>query len=159
MKIFFGEPVGGGVKDRLGARHLRCLVVISIIIQLALHIFWLHICRFNQTFIRDIQEKELQKNPKSGTWICCVLILFVVVQSLSRVWLFVTPWTAAHQAPLSSTISRSLLKLMSLELVMPSNHLILCHNLLLLPSIFPSIKSFPVSQLSHQVTKVLELQL
>ena len=53
-----------------------------------------------------------------------------------------TPWTAAHQASLSITISRSLLKLMSFESVMPSNHLIFCHPLLLLPSIFPSIKVF-----------------
>ena len=64
------------------------------------------------------------------------------VQSLSHVWLFVTPWTAAHQASLSFTISQSLLKLMSIELIMPSNHLILCHPLHLLPSIFPSIRVF-----------------
>ena len=71
----------------------------------------------------------------------------LVVQSLSGVQLFGTPWTAAHQASLSFTISQSLLKLMSLEVVMPLNHLILCHPLLLLPSIFPSIKVFPMSQL------------
>ena len=64
------------------------------------------------------------------------------VQSLSHVWLFVTPWTAAHQASLSITNSQSLLKLMSIELVMPSNHLIFCHPLLLLPSVFPSIQVF-----------------
>ena len=61
---------------------------------------------------------------------------------LSRVRLFVTPWTVAHQASLSITNSQSLLKLMSIELVMPSNHLILCRPLLLLPSIFPSIRVF-----------------
>ena len=61
-------------------------------------------------------------------------ILFLV-QSLSSVWLLVTPWTAAHQASLSFTISESLLKLMSIELVMPYNHLNLCHPLLFLPSI------------------------
>ena len=66
----------------------------------------------------------------------------VVVQSFSRVQLFSTPWTATHQASLSFTISQSLLKLMSNESVMPSNHLILCHPLLLLPSIFPSIRVF-----------------
>ena len=66
----------------------------------------------------------------------------VVVQSLSCVGLFATPWTAAHQASLSFTISQSLLKLMSMESVMPSNHLILCHPLLLLLSIFPSIRVF-----------------
>ena len=67
---------------------------------------------------------------------------FVVVQSLSRVQLFETAWTAARQASLSFTVSQSLPKLMSIESVMPSNHLILCRPLLLLPSIFPSIKVF-----------------
>ena len=67
---------------------------------------------------------------------------FSSVQSLSRVWLFATSRTAACQASLSITNSRSLLKLMSIELVMPSNHLILCGPLLLLPSIFPRIKVF-----------------
>ena len=66
----------------------------------------------------------------------------VVVQSLSHVQLLATPWTAACQASLSFTISQSLLKLMSIESVMPPNHLILCHLLLLLPSIFPSIMVF-----------------
>ena len=67
---------------------------------------------------------------------------YTSVQPLSRVWLFGTPWTTPHQASLSITNSRSLLKLMSIELVMPSNHLILCHPLLLLPSIFPTIRVF-----------------
>ena len=67
---------------------------------------------------------------------------FSSVQSLSHVWLFATPWTAAHQASLFITNSQSLLKLMSIELVMPSNHLILCGPLLLLPSIFPRIRVF-----------------
>ena len=66
----------------------------------------------------------------------------LVVQLLSSIWLFVTPWTAACQASLSFTISWSLLTLMFIELVMPSNHLILSHPLLLLPSIFPSIRVF-----------------
>ena len=69
-----------------------------------------------------------------------------------------TPWTAAHQASLSITIPWSLLKHMSIESVMPSNHLILCHPLLL-PSIFPSIRVFSVGQFFTQVAKVLELQL
>ena len=67
---------------------------------------------------------------------------FSLVQSLSRVWLFVTPWIAAGQASLSITNSRSLLKLMSIVSVMPSSHLILCHPLLLLPPIPPSIRVF-----------------
>ena len=65
-----------------------------------------------------------------------------LVQSLSRVQLFVIPWTTAHQASLSITNSRNLLKLMSIESVMPSNHLILCRPLLFPPSIFPSIRVF-----------------
>jgi len=68
--------------------------------------------------------------------------VFSSVQSLSHVRLFATPWTADHQAPLFFTISWSLLKLVSFELVMPSNHLILCHPLRLLPSIFSSIRIF-----------------
>ena len=63
-------------------------------------------------------------------------------QSLSRVWLFATPWTVACQASLSITSTWSLLKLMSIESVMPSNHLILCRPLLLLPSVFPGIRVF-----------------
>ena len=70
------------------------------------------------------------------------LVQFISVQSLSRVRLLATPSTAARQASLSINNSRSLLKLMSIEPVMPSNHLILCHPLLLLPSIFPSIRVF-----------------
>ena len=68
--------------------------------------------------------------------------IYVVVQLLSHVWFFATPWTAAHQASLSVTISQSLLRCMSIESVMSSNHLILCCPLLLLPSIFPSIRVF-----------------
>ena len=71
-----------------------------------------------------------------------VPLVIVVVQLFRRVWLFATPWTAAHQASLFVTISQSLLKFMSIESVMLSNHLILCHLLLLLPSVFPSIRIF-----------------
>ena len=67
---------------------------------------------------------------------------FNLVQSLTCVWFFAAPWTVACQASLSFTISRSLPKPMSIELVMPSNHPVLCHPLLLLPSIFPSIRVF-----------------
>ena len=69
-------------------------------------------------------------------------VSWLVVQSLSRVRPFVTPWSAARQASLSFTISWSLLKLMSIESVLPSNNFILCRSLLLLPSIFPSIRCF-----------------
>ena len=75
--------------------------------------------------------------------------MFSSVQLLSRVQLFVTPWTAAHQASLSITSSRSSLKLMSIESVMPSSHLILCRPLLLLPSIFLSIRVFSNESALH----------
>ena len=94
-------------------------------------------------------------NPASSKSICtifpttlftaCLSITFwlhLFVQSLSHVWLFVTPWTAAHQASLSLTISQSLPKFMSIELLMPFSHLLLCHRLLLQPSIFPSTGVF-----------------
>ena len=77
---------------------------------------------------------DWKRNPRG--------ILFVIVQSISHIQLFATPWTAAHQASLSSTIFWSLPKFMSVELLMLSNHPVLCHPLLLLPSIFPSIRVF-----------------
>ena len=88
--------------------------------------------------LRNVPEVELQKAfPNSS------------VQSLSHVPLFVTPWTAARLASLSITNSWSLLKLMFIESVMPSNHLILCHPILLLPSIFPSIRIFSSESALH----------
>ena len=84
-------------------------------------------------------KKYLTKSTKYSISKC----LFSSVQSLSHVWLFVTPWTKVCQASLCITNSWSLLKLMSIVSAMPSNHLSLCHPLLLLPSIFPSIRVFP----------------
>ena len=81
------------------------------------------------------------------------------VQSFSHVWLFATPWTAARHASLSITNSQSSPKLMYIELVMPSNHLILCHPLLLLLPIPPCISLFQWVNSSHQVARVLEFQL
>ena len=113
------------------------------------------------------QERSLGSDPAHGLWAdhylgsgqhlstsACRLLrhfsqVVTLVQSLSRVRVFVTPWTAAHQASLSITNSWSLLKLMSIELVMPSNHLMLCHPLLLLPSIFPSIRVFSSESTLH----------
>ena len=77
------------------------------------------------------------------------MVQFSSLQSLSRVQFFATPWTAAHQASLSIINPQSLLKLMSIELVIPSNHLILCHPLLLLPSIFPRIRVFSNESALH----------
>ena len=78
-----------------------------------------------------------------------VMYQFSSVQWLSCVWLFVTPWITARQASLSITNSQSLPKFMSIESVMPSNHLILCHPFLLLPSIFPSIRVFSKEPILH----------
>ena len=75
------------------------------------------------------------------------IVFPVVLQLLNLVHLFATPWTTERQASLFFTISRSLLKLMSIESVTPSNHLVLCQPLLLLPSMFPSIRAFPMRQL------------
>ena len=97
-----------------------------------------------KTKINDNSDKKKNKNNE---WVE-FLERIVVVQSLSGVRLFATPWTAAHQASLSFTISQSLLKLMSIESVMPSNCLVPYLNpLLLLPLIFPSIRAFPLSWL------------
>ena len=92
----------------------------------------IHECTVRANY--EQQDTKRQKNPTSTSK--------VVVQSLSRVQLFETPWTAARQASLSITNSQSLLKLTSIESMMPSNHLILSHPLLLLSSIFPSIRIF-----------------
>ena len=94
--------------------------------------------------IRLYMIKYLRKSceTESVSW-------FNSVQSLSRVWLFATPWIAARQAPLSITNSRSSLKLTSIESVMPSSHLILCRPLLLLPPIPPSIRVFSNESTLH----------
>ena len=92
--------------------------------------------------IREVQRHTGEKTDEKGgrSWTDVSTSHVVAVQLPSRVRLFATPWTAARQASLSLTISWSLPKFMSIELVMPSNHLILCRPLLLLPSIFPSIR-------------------
>ena len=88
-----------------------------------------------------------------------IMLLYIVVWSPTDVWFVVTPWIAAHQASLSFTFSRSLPKFMSIASVMPSSHLILWRPLLLLPSVFPSIRDFSnESAYSHQMTKILEFQ-
>ena len=95
-----------------------------------------------------------------GTVLALYTSVSVSVHSLSRVWLFATPWIAARQASLSITNSRSPPKPLSIMSVMPSNHLILCHPLLLLPSIFPSISVFSnESALRIRWPKLLEFQL
>ena len=114
---------------------------------------------------------EIRKETKALLSLCvcvcvCVCVCMLVasvqfssVQLLSHVRLFATPWIAACQVPLSITNSRSSPKLLSIESVMPSSHLILCRPLLLLPPIPPSISLFQWVNSSHEVAKVLELQL
>ena len=97
---------------------------------------------FNKVFIPVYTIVKSEKN-------CPVLITVRSVQSLSRVRLFATPWTEARQTSLSITSSWSLLKLMFIESVIPSNHLILYHHLLLLPSIFPNIRVFSNESVLH----------
>ena len=102
----------------------------------------------NVYYVLCILYQDLKKECEINVYIMH-LTQFSSVQSLSRVQLFATPWTAAHQASLSITNSWSLLKLMSIESVMPSNHLILCHPLLLPPSIFPNIRVFSNESVLH----------
>ena len=106
---------------------------------------WSKLLPSPDTWVKFLQNNfplTLSLEPARIPTNLCLLRSLVVLQSLSHARLFATPWTAAGQASLSFTISQSLLKLMSIESVIPSNHLILCHPLLLLPSIFPSIKVF-----------------
>ena len=126
-------------------------------------------------FVLDLFWVNLHIKRKQGSklillflipvyWHCLLKRLFnssVQFISVTHVQLFVTPWTAARQASLSITKSRSLLKLMSIQLMVPSNHLILCCPLILLPAIFPSLREslFQWVSSSHQVVKVLEFQL
>ena len=103
------------------------------------HIFWFHFrLKSFHTFLQCAWVSSNQELWLSS-WVSSVQFSHSV---MSGDWVFATPWAAAHQASLSVTNSQSLLKLMSIELVMPSNYLILCHSLLLLPSRFPSIRIF-----------------
>ena len=123
-----------------GRRGLKCSFTYKNLMILWKSRFW---CLRS---VRGSKVLHFWQVPNSSwfahTWSKEELRKFAVVQSLSHVRLFATPWTAACQAYLSFTISRSLLQLMSIESVMASNHLILCCLLLLLPSIFPSIRVF-----------------
>ena len=103
----------------------------------------------------DSQEAAVRTGHETADWLKLgrnktrLYIVVAVIQSLSHVRLFSTPWTTAHQASLPFTISRSWLKLMPIELVMPSNNLVFCHPLLLLLSIFPSIRVFSNESALH----------
>ena len=113
---------------------------------------FVHMSTYTHIHTLPLCSSKLERKVQYISWtmkVICYISRFLLiylhissVQLLSRVWLFVTPWTAAHQASLSVTNSRSLSKPMSIESVMLSSHLILCLPLLLLPSIFPSIRIF-----------------
>ena len=108
-----------------------------------------HLLEFVQTCVHWVGDAIQPSHPQQQ-----------LLSHLSCVRLFVSPWTAAHQAPLSFTISRCLLRSTSIVFIMLSNHLILCCPFLLLPSIFPSIRIFSKEPaLHHQVAKILVLQL
>ena len=117
---------------------------------------WCHCCALTEPSTGQVSGlRRLPSLCTSGS-----PLFFSSVQLLSRVQLFATPWTEARQASLSITNSQSLLKLMCIESVMPSNHLILCRPLLLLPSLCPSIRVFSKESALHiKVAKVLEFQL
>ena len=119
--------------------------------------FWIVV--LEKTLDSSLDFKKIKRvNPKGNqSWIFNDAEWFSSVQLLSSVWLFATPWTTARQASLSITNSRSPPKPMSIELVMPSNHLIFCCPLLLFPSVFPSISLSQWVSSSHQMANVLEL--
>ena len=115
------------------------MICISLINTLITKI-WYHYPWFSFSFLAAVLQSPFSIfSPLAGH----------SVQLLSLVQLFVTPWTTAHQASLSITNSQTLLKPMSVESVMPSNHLLLCHPLHLLPSIFPSIRVFSSESVLH----------
>ena len=112
-----------------GKEYEKEYIGTSLVVQ------WLRLCSPNTGALGSIPDQGTRSHMLQ-------LIVHSSVQSLSSVQLFVTPWTAACQTPLSFTISKSLLRFMSIESVMQSNHLILCRPLLLLPSVLPSIRIF-----------------
>ena len=118
----------------------------SHLTQLLSEVSWADTENKEKTTLTDMAQQNFWvESPSNAIFLHNYLnapILFSSVQSLSRIWLFATPRTAAHQASLSITSSWKLLRIMSIMLVMPSNHLTLCRPLLLLPSISPSIRVF-----------------
>ena len=141
MKLNQGRTFGtrsGGVLNFSVEEHFLS-IDLSVYLLQVIQSHWRLLSRWPSNGLRLTRlhhyNRMVRKNTHFG-------IRFSSVQSLSRVQLFATPWTAACQASLSITKSQSPPKPMSIELVMPSNHLILCHPLILLPSIFPSIRFF-----------------
>ena len=140
----------GTLTSKMGALPFKCKDDAKVCWQQG--VTWWLLFSLDDEGVYNHQHSMTQSFIHSFIHLCTMLgkykrkTLFSSVQSLSHVQLFTNPWTTAHQASLSITSSRSLLKLVSTELVMPSNALILCCHLLLLPSIFPSSGSFQMSQ-------------
>ena len=141
------------LQDSKKVIYLQQMVATELIKHLISHNRFPHVIKSDQNNIfYTWWIRSLGRAPQGLCWVsqgqsnsrtASLLRGYVVlVSSLSHVWLFATPWTAAHQASLSSTTSQGLLKLMSTESVIPSKHCILCHPLLFLPSTFPSIRVF-----------------
>ena len=130
------------------SRFSFVLVLFSFFLNLFeffIHIYWennIHFNKYLQNTSSCLEEMSENVHIYSDSCLTPINIYLLSVQSLSHVRLFVTPWIAAHQASLSITSFRSLLKLLYIELVMPSSHLILCRPLLLLPPVPPSIRVF-----------------
>ena len=123
--------------------------------HLYLHIYPVFCISFPLRSSQSIEQSSLFFTVSSHQ--LALLHTIVVVQSLSPFRLFATPWTTACQVPLSFIVSQSQLRFMSIELLMLSKHLVLCHPILLLPIIFPSIHVFSSESTLHQVSKVFEL--
>ena len=150
--------MGSLVNQEISSVNFVILLITIIIITVLFWFVFQTCCQVTSVVSDSVRPHRQQPtrlpcpwdSPGKNTGVGCHFLLQrVKVKSLSRVRLFATPWTAARQASLSITNSRSLLKLMSIESVMPSNHLILCCPLLLLPSIFPSIRVFSNESALH----------
>ena len=153
------------VQSILGCKILSCVLILSDLVRNLYHSFLQQKIVHFAILVREMTLTELScpKNEwcqhltikiflhtkLSCSYRECSSLMLSSVQSLTDVQHFATPWTAAHQTSLSITNSWALFKLMSIELVMPSKHLILCHPLLLLPSIFPSIRVFLNESILH----------
>ena len=142
LGIIFGSALSYGTYNMLCVRSISYIDCNQCHVLIILTNVNITLTNFTEHYIPAVLSTLHVSFTQSSQQSMIIIHIFVVVQLLSHVWLFVTPWTVAHQASLSFTLSLSLLKLTSIEAVMPSIHLILCCPLLLLPSVFPIIRVF-----------------